>query len=224
VNGGEDGTAGREVTLSVSDSGDGISQEFLPRVFVLFAQGNSPSSPAGLGIGLALARRLIEMQGGTIDVRSEGRGLGSEFVIRMPLSNEFPKTPSEAGAGSRVDCRVLVIDDNRDAADALAMLIEEIGGNCRSVYDGEAGMRELLQYRPDVVLLDIAMQELDGFETCRRIRQQLGDDVMLVAVTGFVQQHDKEEARSAGFDEHLTKPADPVVLQRPLAHRKPMSG
>jgi CheY-like chemotaxis protein len=114
------------------------------------------------------------------------------------------------------DGRVLVIDDNRDAAAALAMLIEEIGGNYRSACDGESGLRELLHYRPDVVLLDIAMPGLDGYETCRRIRQQLGDDVMLVAVTGFGQQQDKEHAQRAGFNAHLTKPVDPVLLRQLL--------
>lgn len=208
-----------ELTLVVSDSGVGIAPEFLPRVFELFTQGNSAAPHSGLGIGLALARKLIEMHGGTIEVRSEGCGHGTEFVIRMPLSAELPRVQTDDAPDARVDCRVLVIDDNRDAAATLAMLIEELGGDCRSAYDGESGLLEMQQYRPDVVLLDIGMPGLNGYETCRRIRQERGDDVMLVAVSGFGQQRDKEEARLAGFDAHLTKPPNPTLLRKLLAQR-----
>ena len=207
----------RELTLVVSDSGSGIAPEFLPHVFDLFTQGDSATSQSGLGIGLALTRKLIEMHGGTIEVRSEGCGRGTEFVIRMPVSDEPPKVRTEDMTDARVDCRVLVIDDNRDAADTLAMLIEELGGHCRSAYDGESGLLELREYRPDVVLLDIGMSGLNGYETCRRIRRERGDDVLLVAVTGFSQQRDKEEARQAGFNAHLTKPPNPAALRKLLA-------
>jgi CheY-like chemotaxis protein len=110
----------------------------------------------------------------------------------------------------------MVIDDNRDAATTLTMLVEELGGTCRAAYDGESGIREVLHYRPDVVLLDIGMPALDGYETCHRIRRELGEDVVIVAVTGFGQQEDKEQARQAGFDAHLTKPANPAALQQML--------
>ena len=216
-----DSTATRELTLSVSDSGSGISPEFLPRAFDLFAQGDT--SHPGLGIGLALARRLVEMHGGTIDVLSEGPDRGSEFVIRLPVSNApLPERPADSTDSDRIDCRVMVIDDNRDAASTLAMLVEELGGECRSAYDGESGLREVLRYRPDVVLLDIGMAGPDGYEICRRIRQQIGDDVMLVAVTGFGQQQDKDEAHHAGFNAHLTKPADLDRLKRLLARCRPV--
>ena len=126
------------------------------------------SSPAGLGIGLALAQRLVEMHGGAIDVRSEGPGRGSEFVIRMPLTTRPPHVrPEEAMDSIGIDCRVVVIDDNRDAAELMAMLVQELGGECKAVYDGESGLREVLTDRPDVVLLDIGMPGLDGYNTCR---------------------------------------------------------
>jgi CheY-like chemotaxis protein len=206
-----------ELALSVSDSGIGIPRDFLPRVFDLFSQGDGGSSQAGLGIGLALARRLVEMQGGEIEVRSEGPGRGSEFVIRLPLSTQSPPTRgAETSVPHRIDCRVMVIDDNRDAANVMAMLVEELGGDCRTAYDGERGVREVLTYRPHVVLLDIGMPGLDGFETCRRIRRELGNDVMVVAVTGFGQQQDKERTTRYGFDAHLTKPADPAALEKLL--------
>jgi CheY-like chemotaxis protein len=144
-------------------------------VFDLFSQGDGGSSQAGLGIGLALARRLVEMQGGQIEVRSEGPGRGSEFLIRLPLCNwSLPARPVVTSVSHRIDCRVMVIDDNRDAANVMAMLVEELGGDCRTAYDGESGVREVLTYRPNIVLLDIGMPGLDGFETCRRIRRELG--------------------------------------------------
>jgi CheY-like chemotaxis protein len=206
-----------ELALSVSDSGIGIRREFLPRVFDLFSQADGGSSQAGLGIGLALARRLVEMHGGEIEARSEGPGRGSEFVIRLPVCTQSPPARApEASSPHRIDCRVMVIDDNRDAANVMAMLVEELGGVCRTAYDGESGVREALAYRPHVVLLDIGMPGVDGFETCGRIRRELGNDVVVVALTGFGQQQDKERTAQYGFDAHLTKPADPTALEKLL--------
>ena len=203
---------GGELTLSVADSGIGIPADFLPRVFDLFTQGHGGSTEPGLGIGLALARRLVEMHGGRIDVRSDGPGHGTEFVIRQPLSSATPRDTAAATPEPRIDCRVLVIDDNRDAANVMAMLVHELGGECRTAYDGEGGLRALSDYRPKVILLDIGMPGLDGYETCRRIRRDVGDDVVVVALTGFGQEQDKEQAIRAGFNAHLTKPADPAAL------------
>ena len=210
-----------QLTLSVLDSGVGISREFLPRVFELFSQGAAESSHSGLGIGLALARRLVEMHDGVIDVRSEGPRRGSEFVIRMPLATCPPQVrPEEAMDPIGIDCRVVVIDDNRDAAELMAMLVQELGGECRAAYDGESGLREVLTSRPDVVLLDIGMPGLDGFHTCRHIRNELGNDVVIVAVTGYGQAHDKDASARAGFDAHLTKPADSTALAKLLRQRR----
>jgi signal transduction histidine kinase len=213
---GRDGARPATVTLSVTDSGVGIAPDFLPRVFDLFTQGDRASSQPGLGIGLALARRLIEMHGGEIDVHSNGIGRGSRFVIRMsPSERPLQEPPAEPAAGE-IDCRVLVIDDNRDAALVTAMLIEELGGECRAAHDAESGIEVIEDFQPRVVLVDIGMPHIDGYETCRRIRQRFGDGITLVALTGFGQEQDKERAARAGFNGHITKPADPATLVRLL--------
>ena len=207
-----------QVSISVVDSGIGISPEFLPRVFDLFAQGETGSSQPGLGIGLALARRLVELHAGRLDARSEGHGRGSEFVIQVPLAKNQVLSAIERGADEqRLDRRVLVVDDNQDAANAMAMLIAEIGGDARVAYDGESALAMLQEYQPEVILLDIGMRGLDGYETCQQIRGVVGNGVLLVALTGFGQDHDKEKATRAGFDAHLTKPADEAALRGILA-------
>ena len=205
---------GPTLTLSVADSGIGISREFLPHVFNLFTQDPDGAAQTGLGIGLALARQLVEMQGGTISVHSDGLGQGSEFVLRFPVSAQSAadRAPSTARA-SAIGCRVVVIDDNRDAAQTLSMLIEAMGGSTRTAFDGESGLRLIDDDPPDLVLLDIGMPGLDGYETCRRIRQTIGPGITVVAITGYGQQQDKERAVQAGFNAHLTKPADPGTLR-----------
>jgi CheY-like chemotaxis protein len=207
-----------QVSISVVDSGIGISPEFLPRMFDLFTQGGTGSSQPGLGIGLALARRLVELHSGHLDARSEGHGRGSEFVVQVPLATTQSVSAIERSAvEQRLDRRFLVIDDNQDAANATAMLIEEMGGDARIAYDGESALAMLQEYQPEVILLDIGMQRLDGYETCQRIRRVLGSRVLLVALTGFGQEQDKEKAIRAGFDAHLTKPADGAALAGILA-------
>ena len=209
-----------QVSISVVDSGIGISPELLPRVFDLFTQGETRSSQPGLGIGLALARRLVELHAGRLDARSEGHGRGSEFVIQLPLATTQSVSATERRADEqRLERRILVIDDNQDAANATAMLIEEMGGEARVAYDGESALEMLQEYQPEVILLDIGMRGLDGYETCQRIRRVLGNRVLLVALTGFGQEQDKEKATRAGFDAHLTKPADGAALAGILADR-----
>ena len=217
--------AGPSVSISVVDSGVGISPELLPRVFDLFTQGETRSSQPGLGIGLALARRLVELHAGRLDGHSEGEGRGSEFLIQLPLATTQSVPATERRADDRrLERRILVIDDNKDAANATAMLIEEMGGEARVAYDGEAALEMLLDYQPEMILLDIGMQGLDGYETCHRIRQVLGDGVLLVALTGFGQKQDKEQATRAGFDAHLTKPADGAALAEIVASRASRGG
>ena len=207
-----------QVLLSVIDSGIGISPELLPHIFDLFMQGETRSSQSGLGIGLALARRLVELHGGRLDGRSEGDGRGSEFVIQLPLTTTQLVSATEGrSAAGRLERRVLVIDDNEDAANATAMLIDDMGGDARVAYDGETALAMFTEYQPDVVLLDIGMPGLDGYETCQRIRRVLGSRVLLVALTGFGQQEDKEKATQAGFDAHITKPSDELALARIFA-------
>ena len=214
-----------QVSISVVDSGIGISPELLPRVFDLFTQGETRSSQPGLGIGLALARRLVELHGGRLDARSEGHGRGSEFVIQLPLATTQSVSAIERRADEqRLERRILVIDDNQDAANATAMLVEEMGGDARVAYDGESALEMLQEYQPEVILLDIGMRGLDGYETCQRIRRVLGNRVLLVALTGFGQEQDKEKATRAGFDAHLTKPADGAALAGILADRVSSGG
>ena len=210
-----------QVAIAVSDTGVGIAPELLPRVFDLFVQAESPTARThgGLGIGLALARRLVEMHGGEIAAFSDGPGLGSTFVITMPLTTASAARdallPSDV---VRVASRVVVIDDNVDAAATLAMLIEQLGGTVRVAHDGESGLEAVSAFQPDIVLLDIGMPRMDGYAVCRRIREQRSPRPMiLIAVTGWGQTQDKRRALDAGFDAHLTKPVDPAVLERVLA-------
>jgi signal transduction histidine kinase/ActR/RegA family two-component response regulator len=207
------------VSISVADSGIGISPELLPRVFDLFMQGETRSSQPGLGIGLALARRLVELHAGRLEARSEGHGRGSEFVIQLPLTTQAVSATQRHVDERRIERRILVVDDNEDAANATAMLIAEMGGDARVAYDGESALEMLQEYQPEVILLDIGMRGLDGYETCQRIRRVLGDRVLLVALTGFGQEQDKEKASRAGFDAHLTKPAGGAALAGILASR-----
>ena len=214
-------TGAREVTVRIADSGIGISSEMLPRVFDLFTQDDTTSqrSQTGLGIGLALARRLIEMHGGSIDAHSDGPGRGSTFTLRMPVAHlaatiHATTPPVATPCAGR---RVLVIDDNTAGARAMQRLVKALGGECRVAHNGETGLADLREYRPDIVILDIGMPGLDGYETCRRIRQEFGSSLMVVALTGWGQERDKDRAMQAGFDLHLTKPADPTLLEGLLA-------
>ena len=214
-------TGPRQVTLRIADSGIGISTDMLPRVFDLFTQDDATSqrSQTGLGIGLALARHLIEMHGGSIDAHSDGPGRGSTFTLRMPVAH-LATTIHAATPPATTPCagrRVLVIDDNAAGARAMQRLVKALGGECRVAHNGETGLADLREYRPDIVILDIGMPGLDGYETCRRIRQEFGSSLMVVALTGWGQERDKDKAMQAGFDMHLTKPADPTLLEGLLA-------
>jgi PAS domain S-box-containing protein len=205
------------LVLTITDSGAGITPSTLPYVFDFFVQGETPGrGKSGLGIGLGLAKQLIEMQGGTIQAHSDGAGSGSSFTIRIPVITWelVHATPDVDQSDARpcVGRRVLVIDDNVDAADTLAALVVTLGGEATAAYTGLDGLNVAEKFRPDVVLLDIGMPGMDGYETCRRLRAQPFGQIYLVAVTGFGQQHDRERALADGFDAHLTKPADPRIL------------
>jgi CheY-like chemotaxis protein len=156
----------------------------------------------------------VEMHGGAISAHSEGVDLGSRFTIRLRVSRDLEQT-GEARGRLRRDVghlRVLVIDDNHDAANVMAMLVETFGGTALAAYDGESGLAKLREFRPSVVLLDIGMPGMDGYEVCRRIRDQAGQAIGVVALTGWGHEKDKQLAADAGFDAHLTKPADPARL------------
>jgi signal transduction histidine kinase/ActR/RegA family two-component response regulator len=203
----------------VRDLGRGIPPDKLPRVFDLFMQVDQDprESHGGLGIGLTLVKRLVEMHGGTVEARSEGLGKGSEFVVRLPLSAGLPVPAAPSGADSQplqFPRRVLVVDDNRDAADSLRMLLELLGAEVVVAYNGADAFDALAAHRPAVVLLDIGMPGMDGFEVARRIRRDPRyRDVTLIALTGWGQDDIRDRARAQGFDHHLTKPADPEFLQ-----------
>jgi signal transduction histidine kinase len=207
-----------EARFVISDSGAGIGPELLPRVFDLFTQDSASAmekSAGGLGIGLSLARALIEMHGGSIEASSDGPGLGSTFTIRLPIPALLPVAPPppEPRQPLRISRRIVVIDDNVDAANSIRRLVTLMGGDCRVANSGEAGLTAVLEFRPDIVFLDIGMPGMDGYEVCRRIRQEQGHDVVVVALTGWGQERNKRESARSGFDAHLTKPADPLVLE-----------
>jgi CheY-like chemotaxis protein len=209
--------------LRVTDTGEGIPAPILPHIFDFFVQGDANRHPkSGLGIGLGLAKQLTEMHGGSIAAQSAGRGAGSSFTITLPVltwySDSAHEEPADTEMPQRLDRRVLFIDDNVDAADMLSALVIALGGEAQTACDGPTGLRCASEFRPDVVLLDIGMPEMDGYETCRRLRaESFGRHAYIVAVTGWGQVHDRERAMADGFDAHLTKPADPRVLGELLA-------
>ncbi len=214
------------VSISVRDTGIGIPSDMLPRVFDLFAQidRHVGHSQGGLGIGLTLVKSLVEMHGGAVKVQSDGPGRGSEFEVRLPLvAGPQPDASSVSQKGlALIPRRVLVVDDNRDAADSLSTLLKLLGADVFVAYDGPEALAILGQYKPEVVLLDIGMPGMDGHEVARRIRQQPEfQDVTLIALTGWGQQEDRHRSESAGFDFHLIKPADVNVLQSLLLSLDP---
>ena len=214
----------QDVLVTVRDQGIGIVAEAMPRLFQMFAQldpGNDRTQ-GGLGIGLHLVKRLVEMHGGAVEARSEGSGCGSEFVVRLPLALSLhpiaPATPDEApSALPSILRRVLVADDNEDAVVTLALMLTHYGHDVRTASDGQEAVALAAAFRPHVILLDIGMPKLNGYEACRRIRAQAGSETMiLVALTGWGQTEDKRRALEAGFDHHLVKPVDPTALDRLL--------
>ena len=217
---------GDRAVLRVRDTGRGIAPAFLPRVFDLFAQGERPAGrpQGGLGIGLALVKQLVEMHEGTVTVFST-LGQGSEFVVslaaRPPQGAIAPTTrlaPIQAAVPVARTLRVLVVDDNVDAASTLRMLVQESGHRVRMAHTGLSALDVALDYRPDVILLDIGLPELDGYEVARRIRQESHlHDSVLVAITGYDREADGERSRQAGFDHHLVKPVDIRTVREILA-------
>jgi CheY-like chemotaxis protein len=200
----------------------GIPPEMLSRVFEMFTQIDHTlhRSQGGLGIGLALVRKLVEMHGGAIDGYSAGLGQGSEFVLRLPLHVD-QRAPALAEPAPRLQTphrRILVVDDNRDAAETLALMLRLDGGTVETAHDGPQAVQAAERFRPDMVLLDIGIPGMNGYEVARRIRAQpWGIDMVLVAQTGWGQEEDRRRTREAGFDEHLTKPVDHARLMQLIA-------
>ena len=208
--------------VQVRDTGRGIEPDMLKRIFHMFVQGRTPLERlgGGLGVGLALARRIAEAHGGSLEARSEGENKGAEFTLRIPLADRArPSAPApapEAAEGSAKPMlakRVLVVDDNIDAATTLQLLLKSLGHETCVAYDGQHALRMAAEFRPDTVLLDIGMPGLDGYEVARRLRALKRErPLRIVAITGWGQEADRIRSREAGFDVHLVKPVDPSLL------------
>jgi len=218
------GAADGTVEIAVRDTGIGIPRDMLGKVFDMFTQvaQSLDRSQGGLGIGLTLVKRLVELHGGTVEARSAGPGQGSEFIIRMPEHASAEAAPrivvlAEGPAPAKAQ-RVLVADDNRDAADSLAFMLRVAGHDVRIAYDGQQALDLAETFRPSLALVDIGMPRLNGYETARRLREKpYGADLTLIALTGWGQPDDRNRSLAAGFDHHVVKPIDPPLLERLLA-------
>jgi PAS domain S-box-containing protein len=216
-----------EAVVRVADTGVGIVPEMLPRVWGLFTQGDRSlgRSQGGLGVGLTLVKRLVELHGGTVEAHSGGPGTGSEFVVRLPVAggpDTVPRSPPVSPPAAQAPRRILVVDDNTDGAETLSILLSLSGHTVRVANDGPTALVAAGEFRPDVVLLDIGLPGLDGYEVARRLRARPEfRSTRLVALTGWGQQSDRERSRAAGFDYHAVKPIDPGELRKVLAASAP---
>ncbi len=213
---------GAQVVVRISDDGVGIDPSMLPHIFDLFRQGSeSPHHASGLGVGLALVRRIVELHGGRVTASSEGRGLGSEFVVTLPALSDTGVVagPGEAEReGPSTPRRILVVDDNTDAADTLVSLLRVRGHDARMVTDGQEALTLARVFQPAVVFLDIGLPGMDGYEVAQRLRHMPGGErLRLIALTGYDRPEDRQRAVEAGFDRHVTKPLDPGALQSLVA-------
>jgi CheY-like chemotaxis protein len=218
---------GNEVALRVKDAGIGIPSQMLPRVFDPFWQVDrtQEKSEGGLGLGLTIVKRLVEMQGGSVEARSGGPGKGSEFLVRLPVVASVVQDQSTAGelsAQSGGQHRILLTDDNVDSDTSLGMMLSLMGQEVRTAHDGLEAEEAAAAFKPDVIFLDIGMPKLNGYDTCRRIREHPGGEKMIiVALTGWRQDEDKRRSQEAGFNSHLVKPVEPAALGKLLARLKP---
>ena len=212
-----------DVVVRVRDHGIGIAPTMLPRIFDLFSQlqPSLDSDREGLGIGLALVKRLVEMHGGSVQVSSAGIGRGSEFAVRLPVvipAAELPPALAPQVSDAKSSLRVLVVDDYQDGASSMCRLLELIGHETCMARDGLAGLEAARDFRPHVVLLDIGMPKLNGYEVARQLRaESWGANIVLIAVTGWGRAQDKQRTADAGFDHHLIKPVVPAELTQLLA-------
>jgi CheY-like chemotaxis protein len=215
------GQAGAHALLVVRDTGVGMSSELQTRAFELFVQGDAPldRGQGGLGIGLTLVRRLVDLHRGRIEAASGGPGRGSTFTIRLPAA----PPPGAAGTlapeipRAAIRRRVLIIEDNDDARQMLRHLLDHAGHEVHEAAEGADGLARALALSPDAVIVDIGLPGLDGYSIARRLREAGPPGVLLVAITGYGQDGDRQRSREAGFDVHLTKPIDPLVLDALLA-------
>lgn len=208
---------GREAVLCVRDTGVGISPDRIGSIFELFAQAENAigRSQGGMGIGLSLVRNLVQLHGGSVAVKSDGIGHGSEFTIRLPIAAEVPaiKPQPERPRASVLDSedrrtRIVVVEDNPDVRDLLRLKLGRLGYEVETASDGDGGLATILAVRPDFALVDIGLPGRDGHDIAREVRAELGSDIVLIALSGFGMPDDKKKAAEAGFDEHMTKPAE----------------
>jgi CheY-like chemotaxis protein len=214
---------GNDAVVRVRDTGLGIPAEVIGEVFELFTQVNRhlKRSQGGIGVGLSLVRRIIEMHGGQVHACSEGEGRGAEFVVRLPLTGN-PVKPETVPADHSSEAngtahRILVVDDNADAADTLSMILRMYGHEIRTTHDGASAVAEAAKFKPEIIFLDLGMPGIDGYETAGKLRELLGEHVMIVALTGWGQQEDRRRTSSAGFNRHLVKPVAPSELLELIA-------
>lgn len=213
---------GNEAVISIKDNGLGIPQPMQRQIFDMFTQINRPVELGytGLGIGLTLVKRIVEMHAGSISVISEGPNLGSEFTVRLPiLETEADRQQATAGAKAKPTRRhrVLVVDDNKDSAQLLGLVLKVLGNDVRLAHDGSEAVESAREFLPSVVLMDLGMPRMDGYEAARHIRRQpWGEKIFLIALTGWGQDDDKQRTQDAGFNYHLTKPAEPAEIQQIL--------
>jgi CheY-like chemotaxis protein len=204
---------GDSAAIRVADDGVGIAPERIGIIFELFAQAENAIGRAqgGMGIGLALVRNLVELHGGSVSARSDGLGRGSEFVVKLPLATaqqiaeprEAPRPAPHTGKR-----KIVIVEDNADVRELLRLKLRRLGHEVAGVSDGRDGVTTIVESKPDMALIDIGLPGIDGYQVARQVRSRMGDRVVLVAVSGFGQPEDKRKAIEAGFDEHLTKPAD----------------
>jgi len=220
----------RRVVVRVRDFGVGIAGEMLPHVFSMFAEGArfGQRSDGGLGIGLTLVKQLVELHGGAIAAHSDGPGQGSEFVVTLPTApapeDAFASPPPPRPSAPKPR-RILVVDDNCDAATSLATMLRMMGHETHTAYDGASALAEAARKRPEVVLLDIGMPGMSGYEVATRIRSSAwGEHMSLIALTGWGQEEDRRRSQEAGFDRHLVKPVHPEMLAGVLAGLEKGSG
>jgi CheY-like chemotaxis protein len=219
-----------QVCIRVRDTGVGIPADQLRKIFDLFIQVDRSLERAqgGLGIGLTLVQRLVELHGGTVEARSDGPGKGSEFVVRLPVASAPRGVLPQRDAGSvgkealnGAKRRILVVDDNKDAANSLAMLLNMMGYDVRTAHDGLEAVGAATTFEPSVILLDIGLPKLSGYEVARQIRQQQQPQPLLIALTGWGQEEDRRRSKAAGFDHHMTKPVDFNALKKLLSDSDP---
>jgi CheY-like chemotaxis protein len=222
---------GNEMVLTVADNGIGIALDFLPSIFDPFTRADEPltRSQGGLGVGLAIVKRIVAMHGGIVNATSAGLGQGSEFTIRLPVidaSAEEARRAEQDAAREEAKFRVLVVDDNIDAADSMAMLLRFLGHEVQVAYGGKAAIEAARTSRPDAILLDIGLPDIDGYEVASSLKRDPAvAAVPIVAVTGHGRETDRAQAQQAGFDAYLVKPADPGRLAELLtSFKRSMAG